>query len=41
LFRPEAVVSLVESHLASRSDHSDRLWALVVFELWQRQWLDG
>ncbi len=41
LFRPDAVASLVESHLAGRSDHSHRLWALLVFELWQREWLDG
>ncbi len=40
LFRPEAVTALVESHLAGRFDHSYRLWALLVLELWQRQWLD-
>lgn len=40
LFRPEAVTELVESHIAGRADHSYRLWALLVLEMWQRQWLD-
>lgn len=40
LFRPEAVTTLVESHLAGQADHSYRLWALLVLEMWQRQWLD-
>jgi len=41
LFRPEAVRRLVDDHLEGRFDHSYRLWALVVLELWQRCWLDG
>jgi asparagine synthase (glutamine-hydrolysing) len=40
LFRPEAVASLLEDHVAGRFDHSYRLWSLLVLELWQRQWLD-
>ena len=40
LFRPAAVRQLVEEHLAGRFDHSYRLWALLVLELWQRCWLD-
>jgi len=40
LFRPEAVTTLVESHLAGQADHSYRLWALLVLEMWQREWLD-
>ncbi|MGQ9574115.1 MAG: asparagine synthase (glutamine-hydrolyzing) [Thermoguttaceae bacterium] len=40
LFRPEAVRRLVEAHLSGRFDHSYRLWALLVLELWQRRWLD-
>ena len=40
LFRPEAVRGLVEAHLSGRFDHSYRLWALLVLELWQRRWLD-
>ncbi len=39
IFRGEAVRQLVEEHLAGRFDHAYRLWALLVLELWQRQWL--
>lgn len=39
IFRREAVGQLVEEHLAGRFDHAYRLWALLVLELWQRQWL--
>lgn len=39
-FRPEAVRSLVEDHQRGRYDHSYRLWALLVLELWHREWID-
>ncbi|HVX63783.1 MAG TPA: asparagine synthase (glutamine-hydrolyzing) [Pirellulales bacterium] len=39
-FRPQAVRNMVEDHQAGRYDHSYRLWALLVFELWQREWVD-
>lgn len=39
-FRPQAVEQLVHEHLAGVFDHSQRLWALLFFELWQRQWVD-
>jgi asparagine synthase (glutamine-hydrolysing) len=34
--RPQAVVRLVEDHLAGRANHGQRLWALVCFERWLR-----
>jgi asparagine synthase (glutamine-hydrolysing) len=40
-FRPEAIRSLVEDHQTGHYDHSYRLWALLVLELWQREWLDA
>jgi asparagine synthase (glutamine-hydrolysing) len=40
LFRPQAVAQLVEEHIASRWDHSYRLWSLLVLELWQQKFLD-
>ncbi|MCX7426500.1 MAG: asparagine synthase-related protein, partial [Planctomycetia bacterium] len=40
-FRPEVVSSLLEDHQSGRFDHSYRLWALLVLELWQRRWIDG
>ena len=37
----EAVVrGLVGEHLAGRGNHADRLWALMIAELWMRQYLD-
>jgi len=36
--RPEAVGQLLDDHQSGRFDHSARLWALLVLELWQRTW---
>ena len=40
LFEPEFVRNLVKRHKAGE-DHAERLWALVNFEIWQRQFFDG
>ena len=40
-FEPRFVDRLVEEHLAGRRDHTLRLWQLMVFELWHRQYLDA
>ena len=37
-FRREAVKSLVEQHEKQQFDHSARLWALVMLEMWLREW---
>ncbi|HBO45325.1 MAG TPA: hypothetical protein DD670_15630 [Planctomycetaceae bacterium] len=39
-FRTESVEGLLDDHQAGRFDHSYRLWALLVFELWHRRWID-
>jgi asparagine synthase (glutamine-hydrolysing) len=39
-FKPESVRRLVAEHDNRQWDHSYRLWALLVFELWQRTFLD-
>lgn len=36
-FRRAAVEELVAEHLAGRRDHGQRLWALLMLELWHRQ----
>ena len=40
-FRRPAVTALIDEHQAARADHSHRLWALLVLELWHRRWTDG
>jgi asparagine synthase (glutamine-hydrolysing) len=40
VFDPAAVRALVARHQAGEN-HSERLWALVTFEMWQRSFLDG
>jgi asparagine synthase (glutamine-hydrolysing) len=40
-FRRKGVQQLLEDHQADRFDHSYRLWALLILELWHRQWIDS
>ncbi len=40
-FRPQAVRRLLADHGSGVFDHSYRLWSLLVFELWQRTWVDS
>jgi asparagine synthase (glutamine-hydrolysing) len=41
LFRPEAVAQLRSEHAAGARTHGDRLWTLLMLELWMREYLDG
>jgi len=41
LFDPAALRSLVGRHVVAGENHSERLWALVTLEMWQRIFLDG
>jgi asparagine synthase (glutamine-hydrolysing) len=38
-FHPEAVAALVREHADQHFDHSYRLWALLMLELWMREWV--
>jgi asparagine synthase (glutamine-hydrolysing) len=40
-FEPAFVDRLIAEHRSGRRDHNLRLWQLLVFELWQRQYLDA
>jgi asparagine synthase (glutamine-hydrolysing) len=40
-FQPAFVRRLVDEHLSGRRDHTLRLWQLVVFERWHRQYVDN
>jgi asparagine synthase (glutamine-hydrolysing) len=39
-FDPDALRALVEEHASARVDHGYRLWALLMFELWHRRFID-
>jgi asparagine synthase (glutamine-hydrolysing) len=40
-FEPETITNWMEEHVQGRANHSHRLWALMVFELWHRKVLDA
>ncbi|MBI3836489.1 MAG: asparagine synthase (glutamine-hydrolyzing) [Planctomycetia bacterium] len=40
-FRPGAVEQMLDEHQTGRFDHGYRLWGLLFFELWHRQWMDN
>lgn len=40
LFAPEVVRKLVHGHVAGEN-HTERLWALLTLEIWQRIFFDG
>ena len=40
-FEPAFIDRLVQEHLSGKRDHNLRLWQLLVFELWHRQYLDA
>ena len=41
IFNPEVARRLVGEHLGGQVDHTERLWALINFELWLRRFMDG
>jgi asparagine synthase (glutamine-hydrolysing) len=40
-FKPAFIDRLVGEHLSGKRDHALRLWQLLVFELWHREYLDS
>ncbi len=40
-FNPKAVRNLVDDHLSGRRDRSGQIWALLIFELWHRNFLEA
>ena len=40
-FRPAAFRSLWEAQKSGWENHAMRLWALFVFEVWLRLWMEG
>jgi asparagine synthase (glutamine-hydrolysing) len=39
--RRDAVAGLLDRHLAGREDNSSLLWSILVFEVWQREVVEG
>ena len=40
LFDPYAVEAMKRAHLSGARTHADRLWTLMMLELWMREYLD-
>jgi asparagine synthase (glutamine-hydrolysing) len=40
-FNPKGVRQMLDEHFRGRRDHSARLWRLLIFELWHRNFLEG
>jgi asparagine synthase (glutamine-hydrolysing) len=41
IFRDAAVRDVWDAHNAGRADHAQRLWSLLMLELWFREYIDG
>lgn len=41
IFDPAAVESIISANTAGTADNALRIWALLVFELWQQRFMDG
>ena len=41
LFEPAFVRRMIEAHQSGLENHSERLWSLLNFEIWMRQFIDG
>jgi len=40
-FRPDYIRQIVHEHTSGKSNHADRLWTLLNFEIWHRHFIDG
>lgn len=40
-FNDDCVSGWMKEHLSGDQNHSHRLWALMVFEIWNQQFMDG
>ncbi len=40
IFRPEFYAAFVRPHLDGRADHTNRVWAAIMFQLWHMVYLE-
>ena len=40
LFRPEAIRQLLAAHYAGGADHANRIWNLLMLQLWWERYID-
>jgi asparagine synthase (glutamine-hydrolysing) len=40
-FNPQAVKQLLDEHFRGRRNHSDRIWRMLMLELWHRNFLES
>jgi len=40
LFKPEMVLQIIDQHVEGSTDHSHRLWSLLMLELWFQRFID-
>ena len=40
IFKPERVRQIIEEHVEQKTDHSHRLWSLLMLELWFERFID-
>lgn len=40
IFQPKAVEKLIDEHISSTRDHAYKLWAMLMLELWYREYVD-
>jgi asparagine synthase (glutamine-hydrolysing) len=40
-FRTSSVEQLLKAHAAGDADHGERIWTLIMLELWQQRYVDN
>ena len=40
LFDPQMVLNIIQEHQTGRANHQHRLWALLMWEMWRKKWLN-
>ena len=41
IFNKSTVSAMLDDHIQGRQDYAGKLWALLILELWYREWIDN